>query len=105
MGSNRYFEFNFSPSFQWAAYTFDGYRSGMQALPSHDPEIVISSSQNYFFLAIEALPELPAVAVKVGLAAVIEETNGSKSYWALSHPAAKPDFHHPASFILELPPT
>ena len=35
---------------------------------------------------------------------VIEEINGRKSYWALKHPAGKPDFHHPDCFALELPP-
>ena len=36
------------------------------------------------------------------LAAVIEATDGSLSYWALAHPSDKPDFHHPDSFVLEL---
>jgi len=38
-----------------------------------------------------------------GLSAVIEEPTGAISYWALAHPSDKPDFHHPDSFILELP--
>lgn len=37
------------------------------------------------------------------ITAVIEETDGTKSYWALAHPAGKPDFHHPDGFVLELP--
>src|SRR5690349_4799096 len=28
--SEAYYEFNFAPSTQWAAYQFDGYRSGMR---------------------------------------------------------------------------
>jgi len=102
-GSDRYFEFNFSPSSQWAAYQFSGYRSGMHRLPSHDPEIVISAPGKHFFLAIEALPELPPTALKIGLSAVIEETDGTKSYWALTHPPGDPDFHHETCFALELP--
>lgn len=39
---------------------------------------------------------------RVGLSAVIEETDGTKSYWALRHPPGKPDFHHPDCFALEL---
>jgi hypothetical protein len=35
---------------------------------------------------------------------VIEETNGNKSYWALAHPAGKPDFHHADGFAYELSP-
>ena len=34
--------------------------------------------------------------------AVIEEADGTKSYWALAHPSDKPDFHHPDSFALDL---
>jgi hypothetical protein len=37
------------------------------------------------------------------LAAVVETTRGI-SYWALHHPADKPDFHHPDSFALRLEP-
>ena len=36
--------------------------------------------------------------------AVIEAVDGSVSYWALAHPAGKPDFHHPDGFALQLPP-
>jgi len=105
IGSDSYFEFNFSPSFQWAAYEFSGRRSGMRDLPSRDPEIWISSAGEHFWLAVEALPELPQVALKIGLCAVIEEKDGTKSYWALAHPDPdKPDFHHPDGFVLELPP-
>ena len=40
----------------------------------------------------------------MGLCAVIEEKDGTKSYWALAHPPGdKPDFHDPACFALELP--
>jgi hypothetical protein len=38
-----------------------------------------------------------------GVAAVIEEADGAKSYWALAHPPGKPDFHHRDCFQLELP--
>src|ERR1700731_13306 len=40
-------------------------------------------------------------AWRIGLAAVIEETSGHKSYWALAHPPGKADFHHSDSFALE----
>ena len=38
----------------------------------------------------------------MNLAAVIEEEGGAKSYWALSHPADKPDFHDPTCFTATL---
>ena len=103
LGGDTYFEFNFSPSFQWAAYAFDGYRSGMRELAAEDPEIAVTPKSPHFFLAVEAMPLLPQVAMQIGLSAVIEETDGTKSYWALRHPPGKPDFHHPDCFALELP--
>jgi hypothetical protein len=41
--------------------------------------------------------------VGIGLTAVLEQTDGTKSYWALAHPPGKPDFHDPACFALEFP--
>jgi hypothetical protein len=34
---------------------------------------------------------------------VLEETGGTKSYWALSHVQDKPDFHDPGCFAARLP--
>ena len=36
------------------------------------------------------------------VSAVIEETDGTRSFWSLAHPPGKPDFHHRDSFALEL---
>ena len=44
-------------------------------------------------IASATLPPLPR---RYGLTAVLEEAGGVKSYWALAHPAEKPDFHDPA---------
>lgn len=41
-------------------------------------------------------------ATRLGLSAVVEENDGTKSYWALAHPGRRPDFHHAESFVLEL---
>ena len=45
---------------------------------------------------------LPQNAARIGLSAVIEEQDGTISYWALRHAAGKPDFHHPDGFAMEL---
>ena len=102
-GGDAYFEFNFSPSFQWAAYSFEGYRSGMQEFAAENPEIWVTPGLPHFSLAVEAMPLLPTVRMAIALSAVIEEIDGTKSYWALRHPPGKPDFHHPDCFALELP--
>ena len=41
---------------------------------------------------------------RLGLSAVIEDTSGRKSYWALAHPPGKPDFHHADCFAHEFSP-
>ena len=99
-----YLEFNFSPSTQWAACAFDGYRSGMRDAPdSMQPAIrFVAGGEGLALMAeIEGLPS--EGSWQIGLCAVIEEKNGNKSYWALAHPPGAPDFHHPACFALELP--
>jgi hypothetical protein len=108
-GQPTYYEFNFSPSGEWAAYAFiKGYRDGG---PIEDdglhPEIVVRSAANSFELeAIVRLDRLQAIKsqmpLRMGLSAVIEEKDGTLSYWALKHRPGKPDFHHPDSFALEL---
>jgi hypothetical protein len=47
---------------------------------------------------LEALVPLRADARRLALSAVIEETSGALSYWALRHAAGKPDFHHADAF-------
>jgi hypothetical protein len=39
----------------------------------------------------------------LGLSAVLEEKDGTKSYWALAHGADKPDFHLRDCFVAKLP--
>lgn len=105
--SEAYLELNFSPSFGWAAYAFDRYRQGMRPIqPRLEPEIWRAPSEHSFHLSAEfdVLPFLPH-PVLMNITAVIEEQDGTKSYWALAHPPeGPPDFHHPACFVLELPP-
>ena len=102
IGDSAYSEFNFSPSSQWAAYDFSGYREGMRERPmGNSPEIGLDASESHF--AMEANFDIDGLVGKVGLSVVIEETNGTKSYWALAHPPGAPDFHHPTCFAATLP--
>jgi hypothetical protein len=102
-----YYEFNFAPSTQWAAYRFDSYRSGMRvATKISVPQIDVRPAPESYTLcaALElgAQSDLPADAWRLGLSAVIEEEGGRKSYWALAHPSGNPDFHHADGFTCEL---
>lgn len=108
-GSPSYCEFNFAPSAAWAAYAFDGYRDGMKPLSIDPwPELRVQSKPHRFELAarIGGLADCLAVrgckSLQVGIAAVVEEQDGRRSYWSLHHPSDRPDFHHPDSFALTL---
>jgi hypothetical protein len=98
---DAYWELNFSPSGEWAAYRFDGYRTGMIAAMEVAHRRLQAREGE---LAVE-VAGLPAGAWALGLSAVIEEVDGAKSYWALAHPPGRPDFHHQDCFALQLPPT
>ena len=106
--SPEYCEFNFSPSRQWAAYSFARYREEMALLECGvsmpvevrhsnerlELEVVISS------MALRTISS--SGAMRMALAAIVEESGGRLSYWALVHPSSSPDFHHPDSFMLHL---
>jgi hypothetical protein len=102
-----YYEFNFSPSTQWAIYHFSAYRAGMTAVETASPRIALHRDDARFSvdaaIDLDSLPELRAsVGLKLGLSAVIEDTEQRISYWALAHPPGKPDFHHADGFVLKL---
>lgn len=107
---DAYYEFNVAPSTRWAAYRFDGYRSGMRVANEIGAPLIDARSRagGYVLqvsLKLDCLSGLPRNAPwRVGLSAVIEDASGSLSYWALAHPPGKPDFHHADGFAHALSP-
>jgi hypothetical protein len=107
----EYYEFNFAPSTQWAAYRFTSYRAGMTpAAEFTAAKIDVRSGSDSFTLRttleLGHLSSLARVTPwRLGLSAVIEETSGHKSYWALAHPPGQPDFHHTTCFVHEFSPS
>ncbi len=101
--AEAYREWNFAPSGQWAAYDFTAYREGMANADVSAPPY-IRLEDNLTWWAVGATIAVPAEEHwNLGLSAVLEEQDGTKSYWALAHPAGdKPDFHHPDCFIAKL---
>ncbi len=97
-----YAEFNLSPSTEWAAYEFDACRLGMR---NAEADIAVRVERLHSIMNVVATIRWDgwSHARRLGLSAVIEATDGTISYWALAHPSDKPDFHHPDSFVLELP--
>jgi hypothetical protein len=106
-GAPAYYEYNFAPSGAWAVFAFRAYRDGASLGDQRlAPEIASRCEDGKLELTatvqLDQRPMMqPSVKLRFGLSAVIEATDGSLSYWALKHPAAKPDFHHPDSFVLE----
>jgi hypothetical protein len=105
-GVPGYYEFNFAPSSLWAGYRFCSYRAGGVAIePVPPPAIAVAGDRGRIrldvTLSLESLSELrQAARLRLALAAVIEEKNGLLSYWALTHPAPRPDFHHADAFTV-----
>jgi len=110
LNDTAYLELNFTPSRLWAMYSFSNYRAGMApATDMRRPDIFIEKGGLQYFMltAFVDLSHLPCDLVlssplTIGLSAVIETSDKQKSYWALSHPAGKPDFHHRDCFALQL---
>ena len=99
-----YREYNFSPSGEWAAYAFRGYRQAGAASDESAPVIRLQRRAQRLALEAEVSLELPPLtrSIRLGLSAVVEAADGSLSYWALRHPPGKPDFHHADGFALLL---
>lgn len=109
-GAPAYHEYNLAPSGEWALYAFRQYRKGG---PMGDgapaPRIEVRRAPERFELDAAIRLDLLApgyvgAPLRLGLSAVIEEVDGSLSYWALSHPVERPDFHHAAARTMRLAP-
>jgi hypothetical protein len=108
-GDAAYREFNFSPSGRWAAYRFSAERvrdetdevAQRPVVPDLQLERGTDSVTLLAWLPRHALPEpVDGQPLEMGVSAVIETTDGQLSYWALRHPAERPDFHHRGGFAL-----
>jgi hypothetical protein len=100
-----YREFNFAPGAAWNAYSFSAWREGMQPLPvPRAPELSVREGPGRFELEVvldRAL--LGRDSTLVSLTTIVEEADGTMSYWALAHAPGEPDFHQPACFAAALP--
>lgn len=102
-GEDAYREWNFAPSGEWAAFDFTSQREGKTDAEVAAPYIRVEDNLTWWALgaaiAVDAAPSWT-----LGLSVVLEEKDGTKSYWALAHPDGdKPDFHDPACFAAHLP--
>jgi hypothetical protein len=101
-GGDAYVEHNFSPNGQVARFDFSAYRERAASAPG--AAAWTSSTIEHDALRLDARVPLPPdlVAARISITTVIEDEHGNLSYWALRHPLARPDFHHPGGFALSL---
>lgn len=103
-GAVAYQEFNFSPSGEWAAYSFTDYRAGMAVLDLPQPPAIQCRATSER-LEVQVHLQSPVFAhedLRAALAAVLKHDDGAISYWALAHPQPQPDFHHAGGFAATL---
>ena len=103
--SPEYWEYNFSPSRQWAIYAFKDYRQAAPLSVTNTPIIELPQlSDTAFTLQVRfnLEPPLHNKSLIIGVSAVIETIDDQRHYYALKHCSDKPDFHLRESFILEI---
>ncbi|WP_417910209.1 DOMON-like domain-containing protein [Candidatus Electronema sp. PJ] len=108
VGTPRYWEINLSPSGDWNVYAFADYRAGMQEEPAL-AVLPFTIEQRPASLLLELTFPLesiisPGQPLDLGISAVLQDRNGQRSFWALTHHnRMQPDFHWRDSFSLSVP--
>lgn len=101
-GEEAYREWNFAPSGQWAAYDFTSHREGRCDADVTPPYVRIEDNMTWWALGATIAVEA-GTRWQLGVSIILEEKDGTKSYWALAHPDGdKPDFHDPVCFAARL---
>ena len=106
--SEAYHEVNLSPSGAWAVFAFRGYRKGEPCTDAAlAPAIAVRREAGRLLLDARVplarlSPAYAAARLRVALTAVVEEADGTRSFWALRHPPGRPDFHRREGFALLL---
>lgn len=103
---DRYLEFNFAPSGDWALYRFSGYRKGLEHPLADKPPVTIIQTQAQNMSLAAKIPWslindslFGTSPLEAGISVILKEKGGEMAYWAVKHPSDRPDFHHPDSFV------
>ncbi|MCM8556868.1 hypothetical protein [Sphingomicrobium sediminis] len=97
-GNVGYREYNFAPDGRWSAYRFGSYRHARSNLPNRC-SIVTARVEDGYTLSARVMGQGLA-GHDIGLSVIVEEQDGTKSFWAVKHPPGKADFHNEACFAL-----
>ena len=102
----KYWEFNLSPTGDWNIYRFTDYRQGMQEEIAFTSLPFDSRQQaNFFKINLEINLDLIIdlnTDLDIAISTVIKSSKEKISYWALTHPETKADFHNRDSFIIHI---
>ena len=103
--STIYWEFNLSPAKHWNVFRFLNYRQDIAEEMSFGTlpfEVLLQDDSLLLNLEVELDKIISSESeLEVGITTVVKDEQ-QLSYWALTHPAKEPDFHHPDSFIIKL---
>jgi hypothetical protein len=106
LNSPGYWEFNLSPAGDWNVYRFFEYRKGMTEEPAFE-SLPFRVEERPDALSIHLEFDLagiirPDQSIRASVTAVLRQTDGKTTFWALAHMGSRPDFHSRDSFILEI---
>lgn len=104
--SERYFEFNFSPSGDWQCYEFLRYRQPSNELVEIAAPTIHSDNigqELVYTVELDISPLAVTTPLRIGIAAILQHHDGHLDYYSLAAPRELPDFHLRDSFILSLP--
>lgn len=107
-GSTVYYEVNAAADGRWMVFRFEKERIGRTPQPELRPEFFSAELRADRFemilrFDVSSATDLADRVLIAAPSAVLEETSGERSYWALVH-STKPDFHNPAHRLLTLKP-
>jgi hypothetical protein len=105
-GDANYWEFNLSPSGDWAVFALDDYRQGLRdELSFSSLPFKVDRYPNYITLSLEFdLSELILAEqdLEMSVTTVVKSSQDELSYWAIAHSGKEADFHLRDSFAINL---
>ena len=105
-GNSDYWEYNLSPSQDWAVFRFTEYRENKTddlTISNIDIDTRIDNSTLFELNSSLPIPDtLIGHRLCVGISAVIQDNSGNVYYYALDHLNQQPDFHDRNSFAITL---
>ncbi|XOV88631.1 MAG: hypothetical protein ACFHX7_01835 [Pseudomonadota bacterium] len=103
VNTTRYYEFNLAPGGDWNTYSFSDVRQDMQEttrLICQSSDFQLAPGEAWLEARLQFSEPVHEDSFRVGIAAIVEGTladpqsGRSHAFFALTHPGARPDFHH-----------